>query len=550
MKDQSNNDLSNNDLSNNKIIIYNDNILNDNSYNMIINPLFFSLEDCSNNKNKILKTKYLGTNKNNKLKIIKKNSINNKKNNLVMRLNEVLDVIKKERALKGENIYNINKIKLLLDQKINNNNDLSLEISNVKNKSYIKRKELLDTLLKNIDERYNSKKKEENFLFDKKFVFKFPPPPPPPSRYSGFRRSIYTPPKLYNKSPLSRSLTGNKTCPIIKIKKPEIPEEEKELVTIQREVTSLADLLKLIDDYPLKDTIKYNIDMESIHNIKTPLNNLNKMIGMDNLKNNVIDQIIYFIQKLHLSELTNNGDFMHTVIYGPPGTGKTEIAKIIGTIFSGLGVLKKNVFKKATRADLIAGYLGQTALKTKDLIKECLGGVLFIDEAYALGHPEKRDSFAKECIDTLCEALSDNKENLMVIIAGYEEDLDNCFFAYNQGLNSRFPWRFKTDDYSANELKLIFEKKVHDISWSFVEPLETEWFEKNKKYFKFFGRDMETLFSKTKIAHSRRVFCKPKDCKTKLTKKDVQKGFDMFIDNKEVRSRGEDTKRLYKSMYI
>tara|TARA_B100001063_G_scaffold247173_1_gene290950 strand:+ start:5263 stop:6897 length:1635 start_codon:yes stop_codon:yes gene_type:complete len=544
MKDQ-----SNNDLSDNKIIIYHDNTFNDNSYNMFINPLFFSLEDCSNNKNKILKTKTLGTNKNTELRIIKKNSINNKKNNLVMRLNEVLNIIKKERALKGENIYNINKIKLLLDQKINNNNDLSLEINNVKNKSYIKRKELLDTLLKNIDERYNSKKKEDNFLFDKKFVFKFPPPPPPP-RFAGFRNSIYTPPNSYNRSPLSRSLTGNRTCPVIKIKKPEIPDEEKELVTIEREVTSLADLLKLIEDYPLKDTIKYNIDMESIHNIKTPLNELNKMIGMDNLKNNVIDQIIYFIQKLHLSDLTNNGDFMHTVIYGPPGTGKTEIAKIIGTIFSGLGVLKKNIFKKATRADFIAGYLGQTALKTKDLIKECLGGVLFIDEAYALGHPEKRDSFAKECIDTLCEALSDNKENLMVIIAGYEEDLDNCFFAYNQGLNSRFPWRFKTDDYSANELKLIFEKKVRDISWSFVEPLETEWFEKNKKYFKFFGRDMETLFSKTKIAHSRRVFCKPKNCKTKLTKKDVQKGFDMFIDNKEVRSRGEDTKRLYKSMYI
>ena len=124
------------------------------------------------------------------------------------------------------------------------------------------------------------------------------------------------------------------------------------------------------------------------------------------------------------------------------------------------------------------------------------------------------------------------------------------FFCLQSRSQSRFPWRFKTDDYSAEELKLIFEKKVHDISWSFVETLDTKWFEKNKKYFKFFGRDMETLFSKTKIAHSRRVFCKPKDCKTKLTKNDVQKGFDMFIDNKEVRSRGEDTKSLYKTMYL
>ena len=93
------------------------------------------------------------------------------------------------------------------------------------------------------------------------------------------------------------------------------------------------------------------------------------------------------------------------------------------------------------------------------------GGVLFIDEAYALGNREKRDSFAKECIDTLCEGLSDNKDKLMVIIAGYEEDLDKCFFSYNQGLNSRFPWRFHTDDYKADELNKIFAKKVKEIGW-------------------------------------------------------------------------------------
>ena len=118
---------------------------------------------------------------------------------------------------------------------------------------------------------------------------------------------------------------------------------------------------------------------------------------------------------------------MHTVIYGPPGTGKTEIAKIIGAIFAKLGVLNKKQFKKVTRADLIAGYLGQTALKTRDVIKEALGGVLFIDEAYALGNPEKKDSFAKECIDTL-RTISEHKDQLMVIIAGYEEELKKAFF--------------------------------------------------------------------------------------------------------------------------
>ena len=119
-----------------------------------------------------------------------------------------------------------------------------------------------------------------------------------------------------------------------------------------------------------------------------------------------------------------------------------------------------------TRSDLVAGFLGQTALKTKDIIKECLGGVLFIDEAYSLGSQEKRDSFSKECIDTLCEALSDHKDNLMVIIAGYETDLNECFFKSNQGLNSRFTWRLKIDNYNAADLHNMFIKKINDSGWS------------------------------------------------------------------------------------
>ena len=435
MKDQSGNE--------NRITI-----LEDLPNNIVINPLFNNLEDCSNNINK---------------------------NSFIIKLQSVLEKIKKERKDKSK-----------------------FDVIN-------KRKILLDALIENIDLNYTQQ----------------------PSR----RLSFYVPPKIKVKE-----------TTLVKIK-------EKTKVDIKRTIENVSDLLKLIEDFPLKDTIEYNIDMKSINNIKEPLENLNNMIGMEKLKNNIVNQIIYFIQKLHLTENTKNGDFMHTVIYGPPGTGKTEIAKIIGKIFCGLGVLKKNKFKKATRADLIAGYLGQTALKTKELVEECLGGVLFIDEAYALGNTEKRDSFAKECIDTLCEALSDNKENLMVIIAGYEEELDKCFFSYNQGLNSRFPWRFKTDDYKALELKLIFEKKVVDIKWSFVENIKVCWFEKNMEYFKFYGRDMETLLSKIKIAHSKRVFCKDIKYKTKLNMEDIQKGFDMFIDNKEVKNRKNKT-NINEFMYI
>jgi ATP-dependent 26S proteasome regulatory subunit len=314
----------------------------------------------------------------------------------------------------------------------------------------------------------------------------------------------------------------------------------KKKVEINIEIENLDDLIKLINDFPEDETIEYNIDMDSLYKIKTPLIELNNMVGMKQMKENIVDQILYYIQGLHKINDIASYDFMHTVIYGPPGTGKTEVAKIIGSIFSKLGILKKGTFKKVVRSDLVAGYLGQTAIKTKEVIEECLGGCLFIDEAYALGNSEKRDSFSKECIDTLCEALSDHKDELMVIIAGYEIELNECFFAYNQGLNSRFTWRFKTEDYKAEELYKIFLKKVSDCKWTIDESdknINIEWFNKNIEYFKYFGRDIETLLSKIKIAHSRRVFCKSVDEKTKITYKDLEKGLQIYLKNEEVKNR-------------
>ena len=350
------------------------------------------------------------------------------------------------------------------------------------------------------------------------------------------------------------------------IEKP-VPIREK--VTINQNINNIGDLLKMIELYPDDKAIEYNINIHCLHKIKEPLTELNNMIGIKNIKENIVDQILFYIQDLHLTEpklkqdldllsaankkIVSN-DFLHTVIYGSPGTGKTEIAKIMGSIFSKMGILSKGSFKKVTRSDLIAGYLGQTAIKTRDVIKDSLGGVLFIDEAYALGNTEKKDSFSKECIDTLCEALSDHKDNLMVIIAGYETDLNECFFNYNQGLNSRFTWRFKIDEYNAKDLHDIFIKKINDSGWSLSSDnlIDVKWFEKNKSSFKFYGRDIETLFAKTKIAHSRRVFCLEPSAKKKLTLDDVNKGLEIYLNNNNTKSKKEEEniKKMISYMYM
>ena len=261
------------------------------------------------------------------------------------------------------------------------------------------------------------------------------------------------------------------------------------------------------------------------------------MIGMDNIKTSIINQIIYFIQELHLeNDMSSHSiDYKHTVIFGPPGTGKTEIAEMIGKIYSKIGILKNNVFKKVTRTDLVAGYLGQTALKTTDVINSCIGGCLFIDEAYSLVGPDHIDNYSQECVDTLCEALSRHKNDLMVIIAGYEDELNKTFFKSNKGLESRFIWRFKIDSYSPKELLEIFKKKINDIQWSFQDDfvMNQNWFEQKIHFFTHFGRDIEQLLSNIKICHSKRIFGKDKSFRRKINIDDVDNGFEEYKKHKK-----------------
>jgi len=338
-------------------------------------------------------------------------------------------------------------------------------------------------------------------------------------------------------------------------------------------IESIQDLIELIDKNPYDPKYKYNIDLKSLSAIREELFAIDAMVGMEKLKCNVVDQLLYFIQELHkgnpdtprlsggsggdftkgIASLTSSGgDFKHTVIYGPPGTGKTEVAKLIGKMYSKIGVLSKHhVFKKVTRNDLVAGYLGQTAIKTKAVITESLGGVLFIDEVYALGNADDLDSFSRECIDTLCEALSDHKDNLMVIIAGYEKEIERHFFSANQGLESRFVWRFTIDKYNPAELRDIFCKKVASSGWHVAEKdTDVAWFTKHKDDFSNYGRDMERLFLYVKIAHSKRVFGQPAEERRKLNDKDMAAGLETFFANRKNDDSAKIKREILTSMYV
>ena len=314
---------------------------------------------------------------------------------------------------------------------------------------------------------------------------------------------------------------------------------EKPKKIIKTDVSNIGDLLRIIEENEYNPCYQYNIDLQGLHNISKELYSLQNMIGMQQIKETIIRQLLYFIQRLHITCV--GSDYKHTVIYGPPGTGKTKVAQILGTMYSKLGILRNNVFKKVTRQDLISGYLGQTAIKTSNVINDCLGGVLFIDEAYSLADQNKgsNDSYSKECIDTLCESLSDNKDNLMVIVAGYKKELDETFFSVNKGMDSRFIWRFTIEPYNYNELNNIFLSLLAQEQWQWSNNVSDtqyllSWFNEKHDSFTYFGRDMESLLTHVKIAYARRIYGKEDTYKKIITIDDLNAGYSTFLENRKV----------------
>lgn len=327
---------------------------------------------------------------------------------------------------------------------------------------------------------------------------------------------------------------------------------KKEFKWLKLEIKTLDDLIKISKDYGIKYSkdYEYQIDLDQLSNMVVELESLNNLIGLSGVKTQIVDLILYYSLKLD----NKNYDLLHTVIEGDPGTGKTELAEKLAKIYLKMGILKKDVFKKVRRSDLIAGYLGQTAIKTEKVLEECKGGVLFIDEAYSLGNAEGkdgRDSFSKECIDMLNQWLTENKSEFICIIAGYKDDLTKSFFSYNTGLERRFPIRFQIDNYTDEELARIFVKKVRECEWDIDYENLAQIIKSNRKYFKFNGGDMEILFAKSKIAHSKNLLLIQDKKKKVLTEADIVDGVKMFLENPEIKKRGEDSvsKYLIDTMY-
>lgn len=200
------------------------------------------------------------------------------------------------------------------------------------------------------------------------------------------------------------------------------------------------------------------------------LKDIEQLIGLSNIKLEVAS----LINSIEVNRLRKSAGLAgvetsnHMVFYGNPGTGKTTIARKLGELYLSLGLLSKGHFTETDRSGLVAGYLGQTAIKTKEVLDSALGGILFIDEAYSLSSSESNDQFGKEAIDTLLKYMEDHREDLIVIVAGYE-DLMGEFLHSNPGLESRFNKYFFFQDYEPEELTAIFNLIAQNSNYSLNE---------------------------------------------------------------------------------
>lgn len=268
-----------------------------------------------------------------------------------------------------------------------------------------------------------------------------------------------------------------------------------------------------------KEVKKEENKKESIEEI---LKELYEYIGLDAIKGEVSDLInlikVNNLRKEHSLPLVDMS--LHMVFMGNPGTGKTMIARLMARVYHSLGVLSKGHLVEVDRSGLVAGFVGQTAIKTAKIVEKALGGVLFIDEAYSLTPQNAENDYGREAIETILKAMEDNRDDLVVIVAGYSELMDS-FINSNPGLRSRFNRYMYFKDYSLQEMIDIFkmrcEKSLYKLENKAAEEALSDLIKRCQEDENFGNaRGVRNLFEKILMVQANRLAGETEITKEKL----------------------------------
>lgn len=286
-------------------------------------------------------------------------------------------------------------------------------------------------------------------------------------------------------------------------------------------VTCLADLVALAK---MAQKTEY-MDCRNLGKLLEPLQEIQRLIGLDNIKDFVTQQVKIGLQDLYFNRMEMN----HIILYGPPGCGKTTIARLMSKLFARLGSTATDKFVEGNLCNMIGQYMGQTAPQTNEIVNKSRGGVLFIDEAYSLGgggENSSTDSYATQCIDTLTRLLSEHGKEFVCILAGYKHEIETYFLRKNPGLSRRFPHKLEIVSYSSRELMLIFKKMASDEGMACQGDISEDFFKRHMERFPHFAGSVREFLDKVKLIHAATVFGKPDKCTIQLS--DLQRTVESF----------------------
>lgn len=291
----------------------------------------------------------------------------------------------------------------------------------------------------------------------------------------------------------------------------------------KHEVKSVLSCIKTPADVLKKENalkrIRFIPQARALLSIVQECRSMCMLTGMEEAKRRLFSFLISCLAQ-RISGKYQHSHFQNIAITGPPGVGKTSLLTVFSQMCCKCGIIQKPQAFFATRCDLIGQFLGSSAHKTSETVKAALNGVLVIDEVYSLGSTEKRDFFAKEAIDTLTNLMERHKHELIVVIAGYEKEVQECFFDQNKGLERRFPIRISLKGYNTQEMCDIFQQ-VCKREWIQIDTGVMNVFKKHVSDFCFYGSDCVALCAEIRTMYYETIWCEH-PMKTKL-----------FIPNKQ-----------------